>query len=163
MVVTFLLNAAADTCIAQEYQRNFGKDVHVTRERQREEKDAERNGIEPPHRKFAVNQQAVGKRIGKQFAGRVGQETAAADSRRDNVHLVAQSPADATEFPQYAAGETLGQQTGREDEPQGGECDAVPEHMLGRASHAHCPRADPFEKGQADPDQDEQQQGVFNQ
>ena len=36
MVVTFLLNAAADTCIAQEYQRNFGKDVHVTRERQRE-------------------------------------------------------------------------------------------------------------------------------
>lgn len=46
---------------------------------------------------------------------------------------------------------------------QGGECDAVPEHMLGRASHAHCPRADPFEKGQADPDQDEQQQGVFNQ
>ena len=137
--------------------------MHIARERQRDEKDAQRDRVEPPGRQFAGHQHVGRQYAGQQFAGRIGQEAAAADSRGNQVVLFAERPYDAAEFPDYAAGHALGQQPGREDQPQRRQGDPVARHVSGRAAHSHHPRTDSFEQRQADTDQDQQQQRVFDQ
>ena len=77
--------------------------------------------------------------------------------------FLAQCPDNPSELPDYGTGHTLGEQSGRENQPQGRQSHPVAPRMLGRPFHAHRPRAEPFEQRQTDPDQQQQQQGILNQ
>ena len=137
--------------------------MHVARERQRDEKDAQRDRVKPPAGQLARPQQVVGKHGGQQLAGRMGQKAAAPGTGRDQVMLLAESPYDAAETPHDGARHAFRQQAGRKDQPQRRQRDAVAEYVLRRASHAHRPRADTLEPGKAHADEYQQQQRVLDQ
>ena len=139
MVVGALLLARAQAVMAEEDQRNLREDMHVAREGQRHEESPEAGGVEPPGRRFEIHQRQQADMCRKPFTEASGQETAA---------------------PVEGAGRTFGQQTGREDEPQGRKGQPVAPDVFRRTAQAQHPRTQPLEPRQRHARKDEEQQQV---
>ena len=142
VVVGGLLLGRAEAVAAQEDERNLGKDVHVAREGERHEEDTEARGVEPPGHRFERHEREH-LDMGGQPAAQTAREeaTAAVDG----------------------AGDALGHQSGREDEPQRREGHAVTQNMVRRAAHAHGLRVEALAPGQRHAREDEEQQQVHHE
>ena len=125
-------------CIAKGYQQHFGRNVHVTGERQHRHEHAQRDGVGPPGRQRI---QLVAKELPENPVHRERKKTSAADM----------------------GGEALAKQTQREDSPQRIQPHPVEETRIRGPSHADDTRPHPLDDGQHYAAQYHQQEEVHQE